>query len=70
MAHTNVDSLQVMVMWMVDEGDVFSESDQAVNQSTLRKPAQPHKPKINPNFEIWTNFINLDNLDNFVPFYG
>ena len=39
----------------VDIGDVFSESEQAVNQSTLRKLAQPHKPKINPNFEIWTN---------------
>ena len=38
-----------------DAGDVFSESEQAVNQSTLRKLAQPHKLKINPNFEIWTN---------------
>ena len=43
---------------MVDEGvygddlDDISELDQAVNQSILRKPAQPHKPKINPNFEI------------------
>ena len=33
--------------------DLFSESDQAVNQSTLRKLAQPHKPKeIDPNLEI------------------
>ena len=48
-----------------DEVDVISESDQAVNQSTLRKLAQPHKLKINPNFEIWTN---LDNLDNFCVF--
>ena len=40
---------------------------QAVNQSTLRKLAQPHKLKINPNFQIWTN---LDNLDNFVSFNG
>ena len=45
-----------------DEIDVISESEQAGNQSTLRKLAQPHKLKINPNFEIWTN---LDNLDNF-----
>ena len=61
------------MMWLVyrmvddgvygDEVDVISESEQAENQSTLRKLAQPHKPKINPNFEIWTN---LDNLDNFV----
>ena len=35
-----------------------------------QKLAQPHKPKINPNFEIWNNFKNLDNLDNFVSFYG
>ena len=42
--------------------DVFSESEQAGNQSTLRKLAQPHKPKINPNFEIWTI---LDNFENF-----
>ena len=48
-----------------DVGDVLSESEQAVNQSTLRKLAQPHKLKIIPNFEIWTN---LDNLDNFVSF--
>ena len=50
------------MMWsvyrMVDDGvygdevDVISESEQAENQSTLRKPAQPHKLKINPNFEI------------------
>ena len=50
------------MMWsvyrMIDDGvygdnlDDISESDQAVNQSTLRKLAQPHKPKINPNFEI------------------
>ena len=68
MTHTYVVSLQVMVMWMVmqdDAGDVFSESEQVVNQSTLRKLAQPHKLKINPNFEIWTN---LDNLGNFVSF--
>ena len=45
-----------------DEVDVISESEQAENQSTLRKLVQPHKPKINPNFEIWTN---LDNLDKF-----
>ena len=33
--------------------DPFSESVQAVNQSTLRKLAQPHKPKeIDPNLEI------------------
>ena len=50
-----------------DEVDDISESDQAVNQSTLRKLAQPHKPKINPNFEIWDWILmNLDNLDNFM----
>ena len=44
--------------FMVDEGvygddlDDISELDQAVNQSILRKLAQPHKPKINHNFEI------------------
>ena len=57
---------------MVDDGvcgddlDDISESEQAVNQSTLRKPAQPHKLKINPNFEIWTNLMNLDNLIEFI----
>ena len=31
--------------------DPFSESEQAMNQSTLRKPAQPHKlKKIKPKF--------------------
>ena len=50
------------MMWLVyrmvedgvygDEVDDISESEQAVNQSTLRKLAQPHKLKINPNFEI------------------
>ena len=64
------------MMWsvyrMVDDGvygdevDIISESEQAVNQSTLRKLAQPHKPKINPNFEIWVNFMKLDNLNNFM----
>ena len=43
-----------------DDLDDISELDQAVNQSILRKLAQPHKPKINPNLEIW---INLDNLE-------
>ena len=44
---------------MVDEGvygndlDDISELDQAVTQSILRKPAQPHKPKINPNFRLF-----------------
>ena len=28
-----------------DDLDDISELDQAVNQSILRKPAQPHKPK-------------------------
>ena len=70
MAHTQM-------MWsvyrMVDDGvygddlDDISELDQAVNQSILRKLAQPHKPKINPNFEIWTILINL-NLDNLIEF--
>ena len=50
-----------------DEVDVISESEQAENQSTLRKLAQPHKPKINPNFEILDNLEeSLDNFDNFV----
>ena len=50
------------MMWLVyrmvddgvygDEVDDISESEQAGNQSTLRKPAQPLKLKINPNFEI------------------
>ena len=35
-----------------DEVDVISELEQAGNQSILRKPAQPHIPKINPNFEF------------------
>ena len=35
-----------------DEVDDISESEQAGNQSTLRKLAQPHKLKINPHFEI------------------
>ena len=53
-----------------DEVDVISESEQAGNQSTLRKPAQPHKPKINPNFEIWTNLEQFwDNFENFMSFY-
>ena len=43
---------------MVDDGvygndlDDISELDQAVNQSILRKLAQHHKPKINPNFKF------------------
>ena len=58
---------------MVDEGvygddlDDISELDQAVNQSILRKPVQPHKPKINPNFEILDkfryNFANFEQLN-------
>ena len=67
MAHTDVVGLQDDGDVDVDVSDVFSESEQAVNQSTLRKLAQPHKLKINPNFQIWTNFVNLDN---FVSFYG
>ena len=56
MAHTDdVVGLQVDDGVYGDEVDVISESEQAGNQSTLRKLAQPHKPKINPNFEIWTN---------------
>ena len=51
MAHTDVVGLQDDGV-DVDVGDAFSESEQAVNQSTLSKLAQPHKPKINPNFEI------------------
>ena len=62
MAHTNVIGLQDDGDVDVDVVDVFSESEQAVKQSTIRKPAQPHKLKIYPNFEIWTNFINLDNF--------
>ena len=31
-----------------DDLDDISESEQAVNQSTLRKPAQPHKLKNKP----------------------
>ena len=60
-----------------DNLDDFSELDQAVNQSILRKLAQPHKPNINPNFEIWTLLNNLEvilnnfeNFDNFVSFYN
>ena len=76
MAHTDdVVGLQVDDGVYGDELDDISESDQAVNQSTLRKLTQPHKPKRNPNFEIWTNFENLsnliefmDNFDNFVSF--
>ena len=42
--------------WWFDV-DLFSESEQAINQSTLRKPAQPHKSKeLNPNFEIFEGF--------------
>ena len=52
MAHTNVVSLQDDGEVDVDAGDVFSESEQAVNQSTLRKLAQPHKLKINPNLKF------------------
>ena len=53
-----------------DEVDVISESEQAGNLSTLRKPAQPHKPKINPNFEIWNNLEQFwDNFENFMSFY-
>ena len=52
-----------------DEIDVISESEQAGNQSTLRKLAQSHKLKINPNFEIKTNLEQFgqfwDNFDNF-----
>ena len=65
----NLETLLAHTRWcgwfMVDEdGDVwwsdvdlvvdpFSESEQAINQSTLRKLAQPHKPKeIDPNLEI------------------
>ena len=51
-----------------DEVDVISESEQAINQSTLRKPAQPHKLKINPKFEILgiilKNFKNIKNFEN------
>ena len=35
-----------------DDLDDISELDQAVNQPILRKLAQPHKLKINPNFKI------------------
>ena len=53
MAHTDdVVSLQVDYGVYGDEVDVISEPEQAENQSTLRKLAQTHKPKINPNFEI------------------
>ena len=53
MAHTDdVVGLQVDDGVYGDEVDVISESEQAGNQSTLGKLAQPHKPKINPNFEI------------------
>ena len=47
----------------VDVVDPFSESEQAINQSTLRKLAQPHKPKgIMPkfgNFETVLWFITI-----------
>ena len=59
---------------MVDEGvygddlDDISELDQAENQSILRKLAQPHKLKINPNLEILHefkyNFANFENFEN------
>ena len=62
MAHTDVVGLQDDSDVDVHAGDVFSESEQAVDQSTLRKLAQHHKLKINHNFEIWIN------LDNFVSF--
>ena len=52
MAHTDVVGLQDDGAVDVDAGDVFSESELAVNQSTLRKLAQAHKPKKTPNFEI------------------
>ena len=62
--------------FMVDDGvygddlDDISESEQAENQSKLRKLTQPHKLKINPNFEIWTNLEQFwNNLENFVSFY-
>ena len=63
-----------MVSLQVDDGvygddlDDISELDLAVNQSILRKRAQPYKPKINPNFEIWTILMNLVNLDNLIKF--
>ena len=44
--------------------DPFSKSEQAINQSTLRKPAQPHKPKeIDPNLEIWNGLSVYNNLE-------
>ena len=51
---------------MVEDGvcgdvlDDISELDQAVNQSILRKLAQPHKLKKTPNLEIWTILNNLE----------
>ena len=69
LAHTDdVVSLQVDDGVYGDDLDDISELDQAVNQSILRKRAQPHKPKINPNFEIWTILMNLVNLDNLIEF--
>ena len=52
----------MIVMQDVD-AQVMSESEQALGPVHTQKPAKPHKPKINSNFEIWTN------LDNFVSFY-
>ena len=68
LTHTDdVVSLQVDDGVYGDDLDDISELDQAVNQSILRKLAQPHKPK-NPNFEIWTILIDLVNLDNLIEF--
>ena len=58
---------------MVEDGDVwwfdvdpFSESEQEINQSTLRKLAQPHKPKeIDPNLEIVNGLMVYNNLEQF-----
>ena len=48
------DSMLILVV------DPFSESEQAINQSTLRKLAQPHKPKeLDPNLEILKRFNSL-----------
>ena len=53
LAHTDdVVSLQVDDGVYGDDLDDISKLDQAVNQSILRKLAQPHKPKINSTFEI------------------
>ena len=41
----------------------FLSQRQAVNQSTLRKPAQPHKPKgIDPNLEILNGLTVYNNF--------